>query len=179
LRTGWWAAQSRQLTPVERAVFLLHEVFEYGYAEIASIVGKSEANCWQLARRSREALVARRPRFRTDAKQGRRLLDQFIHATTQGDMPGLVALLAEDVTVWADGGGKAFAARKPVIGAEKVARFFLNLAASVSAEAVHVRSASINGHPALVIKVRRGVSGYPLGDARLAPDRTTCSMFLR
>lgn len=129
------------LTPVEGSVFLLHEVFGYGHAEIASVVGKSEANCRQLARRSREALVARRPRFRTDAKQERRLLDQFVHATTQGDVPGLVALLAEDVTVWADGGGKTLAARKPVIGAEKVARFFVNLAASVPAEAVrHVSS---------------------------------------
>lgn len=137
-----------QLSPVERAVFLLHEVFGYGYAEIAEIVGKSEANCRQLARRAREALVARRPRFRPDAEQGNRLLGQFLRACTEGDMPGLVSLLAEDATIRADGGGKAPAARKPVVGAERVAIFALNMAEQ--AQGVQLRPASVNGQPAFV-----------------------------
>jgi RNA polymerase sigma-70 factor (ECF subfamily) len=137
-----------QLTPVERAVFLLHEVFGYGYAEIAEIVGKSEANCRQLARRARESLVARRPRFRPDTEQGERLLGQFLRACTEGDMPGLVSLLAADATIRADGGGKAPAARRPVVGAERVATFALSMAEQ--AQGVQLRPTWVNGQPAFV-----------------------------
>jgi RNA polymerase sigma-70 factor (ECF subfamily) len=138
------------LTPVERAVFLLHDVFDYSYAEIAEIVGKSEANCRQLARRARGQITERRPRFPAGPEQRERLLQQFLRASTEGDLPGLVQILAEDVTVWADGGGKAFAAKKPVIGREKVAKFFINTVRMALDDSISARMTYVNGQPALI-----------------------------
>ena len=94
------------LTPVERGVFLLREVFDYDYPDIAAIVEKSEPACRQLFRRAKEHLAQRRPRFRTTPARQRQLLDQFMHAVSAGEFDGLTKLLAEDVTMWADGGGK-------------------------------------------------------------------------
>ncbi|MCC2671552.1 MAG: polymerase, sigma-24 subunit, subfamily [Armatimonadetes bacterium] len=115
------------LNPVERAVFLLRDVFDYEYGEIAAIVEKSEANCRQILRRARTQIEARRPRFDASPEQQRRLTLQFAHACVAGDLPGLEALLARDVTLWSDGGGVTPAARNPVYGANKVARFFLGI----------------------------------------------------
>jgi RNA polymerase sigma-70 factor (ECF subfamily) len=92
--------------PVERAVFLLREVFDYDYDEISRIVGKSEANCCQIARRARQSVAARRPRFERSPEQEERLTQQFVEACMNGDMEGLVGLLSEDATLWSDGGGK-------------------------------------------------------------------------
>src|SRR5918994_137015 len=111
------------LTPVERAVFLLREVFGYEYAEVASLVGKSEANCSQISRRARQSVAARRPRFDSSPEQEERLMDGFLHATLGGDMEALLELLSEDVTLYSDGGGKTRAALKPIYGADYVARF--------------------------------------------------------
>src|SRR3712207_4201920 len=86
------------LNPVERAVFLLREVFDYEYEEISRIVGKSEANCRQIARRARQSVAARRPRFERSLEQGEQLTRQFVEACTSGDMEGLLGLLSEDVT---------------------------------------------------------------------------------
>ncbi len=99
------------LTPVERAVFLLREVFGYEYAEIAGIVGKSEANCRQISRRARASVAARRPRFERSPEQGERLMKEFLEASAAGDMDGLLAVLSDDVTLWSDGGGKTRARR--------------------------------------------------------------------
>src|SRR6059036_1335279 len=96
-----------QLTPLERAVFLLREVFEYEYAEIAQIVGKEEAACRQLLSRAKKHVAAHRPRFKPSREAHRRLLDRFLRAVSLGELEGLTRLLQQDVTMWADGGGKA------------------------------------------------------------------------
>ena len=124
------------LSPVERAVFLLSDVFGYEYAEIARIVEKSESNCRQIARRARQHVRARRPRFDHASEQQRQLTAQFLQACATGDLSGLMATLAEDVTVWSDGGGKAHAALRPVHGAERVARLLLGILAKAPPHSV-------------------------------------------
>ena len=94
------------LTPIERAVFLLHDVFGYEYSEIAPIVGQSEVYCRQIARRARRHIAERRSRFEPTSEKHDRLLEAFLRACIEGDLAGLQALLAEDVTLWADGGGE-------------------------------------------------------------------------
>jgi RNA polymerase sigma-70 factor (ECF subfamily) len=113
------------LSPVERSVFLLREVFDYDYPEIAQVVGKSEVNCRQTLRRARQYVVERRPRFDPSPSQREQLTSQFLKASAEGDMQGLLALLAEDVALWSDGGGKASAALRPIWGADRVVRFML------------------------------------------------------
>ncbi len=137
------------LTPVERAVFLLREVFGYEYAEIAGIVGKSEANCRQISRRARASVAARRPRFERSPEQGERLMREFLEACAAGDMGGLLAVLADDVTLWSDGGGKTRAARNPIHGAANVARFLFGTLQKAPT-GFAVRPARINGSPGLV-----------------------------
>lgn len=138
-----------QLTPVERAVFLLREVFDYEYAEISRIVAKSEANCRQIARRARKSVAARRPKFETSAEQEEHLMDSFLEACFSGDMEGLLALLSEDVILYSDGGGKTRAALNPIYGPEKVARFFFGILRQVP-PGFSVRRALVNGRPGLV-----------------------------
>lgn len=115
------------LTPKERAAFLLHDVFGYGFAEVGRMLGEAEATCRQLAKRARARVAERRPRFPAPAEQRERLTSQFIAAIELGDVAGLATLLADDVAVWADGGGKVHAARKPVIGRDKVALYLVNI----------------------------------------------------
>jgi RNA polymerase sigma-70 factor, ECF subfamily len=137
------------LTPTERAVFLLREVFGYDYPEIARIVDKSEANCRQISRRAKRSVAARRPRFESSPEQEERLMGSFLDACMHGDMEGLLALLSEDVTLWSDGGGKARAALNPIRGADKVARFFSGVLRKAPPGFV-IRRARINGHPGFV-----------------------------
>jgi len=111
-----------RLGPLERAVFLLREVFEYAYPDIAEIVGKSQTNCRQILRRAHHHLDQHRPRFDVSQEQQRRLTEQFLHASTSGDMQGLLALLTDDIVFIGDGGGKVPIALKPVHGPDKVAR---------------------------------------------------------
>src|SRR4051812_7203784 len=108
------------LSPKERAVFLLHDVFGYDFASIGDIVGESDAYCRQLAKRARAHMAERRPRFTTDRAQQERLTADFLRAVSEGDLPSLIATLTDDVTVFSDGGGKVNAARKPVAGRDKV-----------------------------------------------------------
>ena len=140
------------LSPKERAVFLLHDVFAYDFAEIAGIVGESEAYCRQLAKRARAHVEARRPRFTASPEQQERLTERFLRAVTEGDLPTLIESLAEDVTVWSDGGGKVNAARKPVIGRDKVVRFFLGLM-RLAPEGTAFRLSRVNGQPGIVTYV--------------------------
>ncbi|MEP7357416.1 MAG: sigma-70 family RNA polymerase sigma factor, partial [Anaerolineales bacterium] len=102
------------LSPIERAVFLLRDVFDYRYAEIAPIVGQSEATCRQHFHRAKQFLSQRRPRFDAAPGEERKLADGFLRAVTQGDVAGLTQLLAEDVVLFGDGGGKAPAVRQPL-----------------------------------------------------------------
>jgi RNA polymerase sigma-70 factor, ECF subfamily len=146
------------LNPVERAVFLLREVFDYDYEEISRIVGKSEANCRQIARRARQSVAARRPRFERSPTQEVRLTKRFVEACMSGDMEGLVGLLSEDVTLWSDGGGRVAAAPYPIHGPESVARFLLGVLRTVP-PGFTARPVRINGGPGVV----GYVDGHPTG----------------
>ena len=134
------------LSPKERAVFLLHDVFAYDFATIAGIVGESETYSRQLARRARAHMVARRPRYEVDDAQRERLTARFIEAVSNGDMAALTAVLADDVVATADGGGKVHAARKPVIGSTTVATFLLRLF-DILPIRPELRPQAINGEP--------------------------------
>jgi RNA polymerase sigma-70 factor, ECF subfamily len=148
-----------RLAPVERAAFLLHEVFDFEYAEIARVLDKTEANCRQLVARARKRVGSPQARFEADPAQARRLVDQFTAASFAGDLEGLVALLAEDITLWGDGGGKVpGAALKPVRGAAPVARLALGVMERIVPRETVVRPTEINGQPGFVAYV----SGRPL-----------------
>ncbi len=142
------------LTPDERAVFVLREVFGFDYDEIAGAVGKSVANVRQVAHRAREHVHARRKRFEpADSAMSAELTDQFMTAASTGDVDGLMALLAPDATWTADSGGKATAARRPVVGARKVAAILAALF-RVAAERmpdVRFETAVYNSSPAMVV----------------------------
>jgi RNA polymerase sigma-70 factor (ECF subfamily) len=140
------------LNPVERAVFLLHEVFDYDYATIAEMVGKSEANCRQMVSRARRHIAERRPRFDVSPSQQSRVVKKFMHTLNTGDVEGLIAVLDEDVTWWSDGGGMIGVAKKPIQGAEKVARFALNLL-RMAPENTVARPVEINGGPGFIVYV--------------------------
>jgi RNA polymerase sigma-70 factor, ECF subfamily len=146
-----------RLSPVERAVLLLYEVFEFRYAEIARIVGKSESNCRQLLGRAKKRLGTRRTRFEASPEQAERLVERFTRATGTGDMDGLLAVLAEDITLWADGGGKApGAALNPIHGADPVARFILSFSRRFVSQDRALRRAEINGQPGFISYVSGG-----------------------
>src|SRR5215475_10067341 len=116
------------LSPLERAVFLLREVFDYEYAEIAQITERDEAACRQLFSRAKKHISEHRPRFPASPEAHAKMVGRFMEACTAGDMDGLMSLLAEDVTVWSDGGGKVpAAALRPVQGRENVARAVISL----------------------------------------------------
>ncbi len=117
-----------ELQPVERAVFLLHDVFDYPYDEIAGIVDRTEAACRQLVSRARRRVDAPRRRFDADRAHGRELTRRFLVACGTGDLEGLLSLLSDDVIVWTDGGGKVRAALRPVTGPHRAARFLLSVA---------------------------------------------------
>jgi RNA polymerase sigma-70 factor (ECF subfamily) len=136
------------LTPVERAVFLLREVFEYDYHEIGSIVGKSEENSRQIALRARKHVQAGRPRFEASKAQREELARRFFQAAAEGDLEGLEGMLAADVMAYADGGGKGLAFPKPVHGREKVARLLQGAAGQGRRfGVVAMRLVEINGQP--------------------------------
>jgi RNA polymerase sigma-70 factor (ECF subfamily) len=134
-----------ELTPVERAVFLLREVFGYDYPTVAQMVGKSEANCRQLVVRGKQRVAERRTRFEADSEHGRQLTAEFLQACITGDLEGLFGMLADDVVVWSDGGGKAQAARRPIAGKDKAARFLVGIAAKGGD--FDGRITAVNGQP--------------------------------
>jgi RNA polymerase sigma-70 factor (ECF subfamily) len=139
-----------RLTPTERAVFLLREVFEYEYAEIAEMLGHSEANCRQILKRAKHHVTQDRPRFDTSPQKRQTLLKEFLEATSEGNMEGLLALLASDVVLYADGGGKATAVPNPIYGAEKVARFFIGAREKLLPNNLVQSFAQINGQLGVV-----------------------------
>jgi RNA polymerase sigma-70 factor (ECF subfamily) len=147
-----------QLTPTERAVFLLREVFDYDYAEIAEIVGKTPANCRKMISRARTHLKKERPRFDTEPEQQRRLVSNFMETVLSGDMDGLLNVLAEDIVVYSDGGGNVVAAQKPVAGREMVARFLFGIARLAPPE-LEIRLAQVNGLPGAIYLIAGQVSG--------------------
>lgn len=138
------------LSPVERAVFLLREVFDYDYAEIASITGKSEDNCRQILARARKRLDAGQPRFTASKQDQRELATRFFAAADQGNLAGLVSFLAADATFYGDGGGKAQAFPRPVHGGEHVARLFAGIFAQGHKLNATWRFAFVNGQPGML-----------------------------
>jgi RNA polymerase sigma-70 factor (ECF subfamily) len=163
-----------RLTPVERAVFLLHEVFGYHYAEIGPMVDKSEAACRQLAKRARERLAIGQPRFHPDEAEGERLAAEFLRACAEGDLPGLLALLTEEVELVGDGGSKAAAAREPIVGRERVARALLGFVPLAPA-GWSAAPAPINGGPGLLVRAADGspfaAMAFDLDGGRIAAIR--------
>ena len=134
------------LGPTERAVFVLHEVFDVPYDEIAAAVDKTPAAVRQIAHRAREHVAARRPRIQVDRAEQQQVVDRFLAALTTGDLQALLDVLAPDVVMIADGGGEAVAIKKPVIGGDRVAKL-LSRFSEVVPDAV-VATAWINGAPA-------------------------------
>lgn len=115
------------VSPAERAAFILHDVFGYPFAEVAETLGREEVACRQLASRARKAIQARRPRFASDPDQRRTVSQRFLEACTGGDLGALLGVLAPDVVLYNDGGGKVRAARRAVSGADRVARFLVGV----------------------------------------------------
>jgi RNA polymerase sigma-70 factor (TIGR02957 family) len=140
------------LSPEQRAVVLLRDVFEYGYGEIAEIIGKSEDNVRQLASRARGHLEQRRPRFETSKEQREELARRFFAAVQDGDLAGLESLLAHDVVLTGDGGGKAPALARALRGRERVARALLNwMRVGARIPGASIRPVEVNGMPGALL----------------------------
>ena len=144
-----------RLSPAERAVFLLREVFEYDYAEIAAVLEKSEAACRQLFSRARRHVSQHRPRFDSTAEAHDRLVESFLQAVEVGDVDALTGLLAEDITVWTDGGGKVFAALNPIEGRTNAVRFVLG-ARRFAPGPFSAEIALVNGRTAVLLRLEDG-----------------------
>jgi RNA polymerase sigma-70 factor, ECF subfamily len=134
-----------RLSPMERAAFLLHDVFDTPFPEIAAMLDRTEASCRQLASRARRAVRDNRPAPAATPDSHARLLQAFSDAVASGNVRQLAELLREDAVALTDGGGRKFAARNPIIGADKVARFFIGLAGKIAGQDVRIEPAVING----------------------------------
>ncbi|MEU1599048.1 RNA polymerase sigma-70 factor [Streptomyces sp. NPDC005708] len=140
------------LSPTERAVFVLREVFDLGYDEIAEAVDKSPAAVRQVAHRARAHVAARRPRGVVSPTETRNALDAFQRAADTGDLQGLLDILAPDVVFLGDGGGLKQAVPRPIVGADKVGRLLAVGLGRIAVEGWSLRPAEVNGYPALVIR---------------------------
>lgn len=140
-----------RLNPVERAVFLLHDVFGYDYDEVARIVGKSEANSRQLATRARKRLGERRRRFGASRQEQQELAERFFAAVGDGDVDQLVDMLAADVVVYGDGGGKAPQWMVPINGVDKVSRLFAAVGRQMREMGIRTQLREINGQPGALV----------------------------
>jgi RNA polymerase sigma-70 factor (ECF subfamily) len=136
-----------ELTPLERAAYLLHDIFGYSFEEVARSLGRTPVACRQLGARARRRIEERRQRFDADVRHGRELTDRFLHACATGDLSDLLSMLSEDVVVWTDGGGKVRAALRPVVGPHRGSRFLINVAKRTHGLP---RAVILNGQPATV-----------------------------
>src|SRR5215470_16678685 len=136
-----------RLSPVERAVFLLHDVFSYGYAEVARIVGKSEDNCRQLALRARRHVTEHKPRFEASRRKREELAARFFSAVGGGNMDGLVSMLAADVVVYGDSGGTSPSWPRPIDGRDRVIRLMAGVSGQIRQLGITARPVEINGQP--------------------------------
>jgi RNA polymerase sigma-70 factor (ECF subfamily) len=143
-----------RLTPLERAVFVLREVFGFGFPQIAPAVGRSEAACRQLAVRARRHVDAGRPRFEADRREREKLAARFFDALREGDVDGLQALLAADVQLVGDSGGKAPALARSIIGAEKAARVLVSIFPWLVRIDVTLEPREVNGQPGAIFRDR-------------------------
>jgi RNA polymerase sigma-70 factor (ECF subfamily) len=146
-----------KLSPAERAVFLLKDVFEYDHAEIAEMLGTSVDNSRQLLHRAKARLVEARPRLTGTAPSRRAIAERFARAFASGDGSQLTALLARGVGMWSDGGGKASAARRPLIGRDEVVKFLLGIQRTAGSQGLLAHASvtidEVNAEPALVVRV--------------------------
>lgn len=145
-----------RLGPVERAAFLLHDVFGYDYSEIARILGKGEANCRQIVARARQRIQADRPRYETTPEQREKLAANFFAAITNGDLNGLVRLLSEDAVIHGDGGGKVPQLTKPVVGAVPLARLLTGWGRQMHQLGLGFLNRRVNGQPGAVLVDQEG-----------------------
>jgi RNA polymerase sigma-70 factor, ECF subfamily len=146
-----------RLTPVERAVFLLREVFDYPYSDIAEIVGKDQVSCRQILSRAKKFIAGSRPRFTPSAEQHHQLMQRFLGAVEEGDLAGLTQLLAADVTLCTDGGGRVRGAATRILrGQEAVARFMIASQRFIQAPFTE-EITEVNGEPALLLRIE----GHP------------------
>ncbi|MGH2607869.1 MAG: RNA polymerase sigma-70 factor [Tepidiformaceae bacterium] len=148
------------LGPVERAVLLLHDVFDYSHAEVGQVVRRSETACRQVLKRARERLAERRPRHVPSLDHQSRLTQQFLSAAATGDIDGLLAALAQDAIAYSDGGGKVAAALNPIYGADKVARFVCVFPKKEQTDRIEVHE--VNGQPALLTWLGRHLTNVVL-----------------
>ena len=139
-----------KLSPVERAVFLLREVFDYPYEEVAGIVGKSPDNCRQILARAHRHMQEGRRRFDVSREEREQIARRFVAAWEEGDTDGLIELLAPDATVYGDGGGKAPSVREPLVGAERVAKAIIGWRRQAHERGLLHRPALVNGEPGVV-----------------------------
>ena len=141
-----------RLSPLERAAFLLHDVFDMGFAQVAEVLERTEEACRQLAARARAHVQQSRPRFAVSREDSTRLAEAFLTATRTGDAQALTRLLASDAVLHSDGGGKRPAALRPIVGREKIVRFFVGLAGKADLIGAYVYTpAPINGQPGYVV----------------------------
>lgn len=138
------------LSPTERAVFLLREIFDYDYADIAQIVGKSVVNCRQIVRRARQHLLLRRPDSSLSIQQKQEMVEQFLASWINGDLRQLIVLMAENINFWSDGGGQVKAAIKTLSGYHKVARFLIAIRRSRLLPKFSSQIVQINGQPGIL-----------------------------
>jgi RNA polymerase sigma-70 factor (ECF subfamily) len=146
------------LDPVERAAFLLREVFDYDYADIATTVGKSEANCRQIVRRAKASLQMPNRAPQPPTELARKAVEKFVAATTSGQVDELLALLAEDVTFYSDGGGKVRAAGQPIHSADHVCRLLVGIRRLLPPH-LQMTPVSINGAPGVLLRTPERVVG--------------------
>jgi RNA polymerase sigma-70 factor (ECF subfamily) len=144
------------LSPTERAVFLLREVFEFDYPEVARILDMSQASCRQLLHRAKQQVEARKPRFDVDAEEREELATRFFAAIQDGDLGPLVTMLAEDVVAYGDGGGKGPSLPRPVFGREKVLRLLAPLARTAAELKLRIERTSVNGQPGALVRAVDG-----------------------
>ena len=165
-----------RLTPLERAAFLLHDVFDYGYAELASTLDRSEAACRQLVTRARRHAEDDSPRFDPDPEHRDELFERFLAAAEDGDVASLEGMLAEDVVMYADGGGRVSAARKPLFGAHRVATTWVKLAETLRRRLQPTTTrVTVNGQPGGILREPDGnlvsVFTVDIVDGRIATIR--------
>ncbi len=159
-----------RLAPTERAVFLLREVFELGFDEIARSVGKSEANTRQILARARRRLRDSRPRFTASRRESEEIVRRFRHAYATGNAEELLVVLHTDATLVADGGGKAPAAIHPVLGADRIAKFVVGLAGKMRWSESDFQLVTVNGAPGLLMRhpiAGSGTYSFDIADGRI------------
>ncbi|MES1209288.1 MAG: sigma-70 family RNA polymerase sigma factor [Pseudomonadota bacterium] len=148
-----------RLSPLERAAFLLHDVFDMDYPDVAAAIERGEAACRQLVTRAREHVRQDRPRYAPSDAEARRLADAFVTAAATGDVNGLARLLADDAVWYSDGGGKRVSALKPIVGKDRIVRFYEGIWAKGSGafSAFQAQPVTLNGLPGFVFQTAEGI----------------------